>query len=233
VKNRSYDALQELKLNPFGNEQDLFKFRMTASYYLCWFTLNRDVLFSSFPNNCNNHTLYDMKNRLIRFYSTHVSNNKKFACAELSFCPDICYAKGVYSISDARLEDLKKHEANPCVKFGDGTCELSSTENTDLSLLKNSQVNVSCKCSKGFRYSNQMKKCLEIDECLEPNTCGANSSKTCLNIIGSFICVCKSGFRFKQIELVNSLVQNYTEPNDEFTMRINMLDCVPDDTLFV
>jgi hypothetical protein len=161
-----------------------------------------------------------------------VNNSKEFACAELSLCPDICYAKGVYSVSNANLEDLKKHETNPCRNFSDGKCELSSTENKDFSLLQKGKINVSCECPKGFKYSTSMSACLEINECLGDNMCQADSAKACLNLVGSFICVCKQGFRFKDDESIRSLIQNYaTELDDQFRGKVSKLECIPEEFL--
>ena len=48
-----------------------------------------------------------------------------------------------------------------------------------------------CECKDGF-YMNQADSCIDIDECLGTNSCNKNAS--CHNIVGSYFCLCSSGF---------------------------------------
>ncbi|XP_066531524.1 adhesion G protein-coupled receptor E5 isoform X2 [Hoplias malabaricus] len=70
----------------------------------------------------------------------------------------------------------------------------------------------SCKCKDGFRSSNgrevfnasQGVTCVDIDECRQTSDiCGPNS--VCENVVGSYSCACKKGFRFSnETEVFNA-----------------------------
>ncbi|XP_076373655.1 fibrillin-1-like isoform X1 [Tachypleus tridentatus] len=48
-----------------------------------------------------------------------------------------------------------------------------------------------CECQEGFKLDDTNNRCVDIDECTEPNICG---NGTCKNLIGGFECLCREGF---------------------------------------
>ncbi|KAJ8302142.1 hypothetical protein KUTeg_021129 [Tegillarca granosa] len=53
----------------------------------------------------------------------------------------------------------------------------------------NTQGSFRCQCDPGLRQDG--RRCLDIDECQEPNRCQHN----CVNLIGSYQCTCRFGYR--------------------------------------
>eukprot|EP00123_Amoebidium_parasiticum_P018085 comp24099_c0_seq1/m.43471 comp24099_c0_seq1/g.43471 ORF comp24099_c0_seq1/g.43471 comp24099_c0_seq1/m.43471 type:complete len:1525 (-) comp24099_c0_seq1:514-5088(-) len=47
-----------------------------------------------------------------------------------------------------------------------------------------------CGCAEG--YGGTFPNCVDIDECLDPNTCGSRAN--CNNTVGAYACTCKAGF---------------------------------------
>lgn len=54
-----------------------------------------------------------------------------------------------------------------------------------------------CKCNVGYGGRN----CGDIDECIKPNSCGAN--EICRNTVGSFKCDCRDGFKRQSNQCVD------------------------------
>lgn len=48
-----------------------------------------------------------------------------------------------------------------------------------------------CKCNDGF-VGNGTQQCVDVDECLKPDSCGRGA--ICTNKLGSFECQCPKGF---------------------------------------
>lgn len=194
------------KLHPFKDKWQLFNFRATASYYLCWYTLNKNPIFSYFLiNSCIEPYVIQSEKGQILFEFYDFKAKLKFGCAEVSFCPDLCCASSFFGTwGDQRFESIKNKTnfeicqssaSNPCVNFGSGNCQLSYTENTNLSDLKNNKINVSCECPQGYRYTSVLDDCIDVDECLESNhDCDLSRHQACLNTPGSYICVCELGY---------------------------------------
>jgi len=179
----------------------MFAFRATASYYLCWHTLNKNPLFKHFNRECmsTSETHLNQNQKHIKFYNEY-NDSIEFACAELSFCPDFCCSKAFYDsnydhFNDNWKERCENHATNPCSKFKDPSCRLSKQANTNLSDLKNNKINFECHCKNGLRYDNSSKQCLDIDECMEGIHNCHGPMQTCLNTHGSFECHCEPGYR--------------------------------------
>ncbi|CAF0890732.1 unnamed protein product [Brachionus calyciflorus] len=181
----------------FMDRWQLFNFRATASYYLCWFTLNKNPLFKKFyDNEC----------------PFKIGTKRDFKCAETLFCPDPCCGKVIYnltkegkfnwSILDSKC---KASSSNPCFNFKNKTCELSYDFNKNFDDLKDNKLNVSCNCEKGFRYSVEFKNCIDIDECVElSHKCDIEANEVCLNVKGGYECICKMGFILNKSNLFDS-----------------------------
>jgi hypothetical protein len=79
------DHSSQYRLQPFFDTDTRFRYRVTVSYYLCNYTLNRNPLFELFGESCNNLLPIDDTS------SIDLRNDKQdFGCAMLSFCPDYC-----------------------------------------------------------------------------------------------------------------------------------------------
>ena len=182
------ENLNNILTNTFEDLWQLFNFRATASYYLCWFTLNRNPLFKKFkPNVCNVTGLI----------------TEDFKCAEESFCPDPCCGK-FYRKIGKNPQNLKwnlfhkhcqKSKLNPCHGIGSGKCRFSEYENNNFEDMKLNKFNISCDCPTGFIYSNEHKICVDIDECFSStHNCKASENEYCLNLPGTYKCICAIGF---------------------------------------
>ncbi|OBS75741.1 hypothetical protein A6R68_17807, partial [Neotoma lepida] len=57
----------------------------------------------------------------------------------------------------------------------------------------NLPVRYTCICYDGYRFSEQQRKCVDVDECLRPDVCREGR---CINTVGAFRCeYCDSGYR--------------------------------------
>ncbi len=140
-----------------------------------------------------------------RYYEQVANNSKDFSCSKYSFCPDTCCGREFLEMNLIRRNFRETHESlrlrcmnssfNPCSNESDGSCELSMTENKDLNSLKLNKINVSCKCPNGTRFNTQYSMCIDIDECQELTHTCVGFKQTCLNTIGSFLCMCERGYR--------------------------------------
>ena len=56
-----------------------------------------------------------------------------------------------------------------------------------------------CECPTGFRASRSTGQCEDIDECVArgPGSAACGIDTECQNSPGSYRCVCKAGFHFK------------------------------------
>ncbi|XP_014274874.2 fibulin-5 isoform X1 [Halyomorpha halys] len=57
------------------------------------------------------------------------------------------------------------------------------------------------RCRRGFVFSNQHGKCIDIDECAQTDDPPCDSNQNCVNTNGSFECVCKPGFNQDAVTL--------------------------------
>lgn len=101
------DTLQ-LDLKPFKTVYQRFKFRQTASYYLCWFTLNLNPILTIPLFQCNHTGLVNAFNQPIKYEPNDTT------CSQLSFCPDICCANVYFSTKEKFQVHCWQHENNPC-----------------------------------------------------------------------------------------------------------------------
>ncbi|CAB0028968.1 unnamed protein product [Trichogramma brassicae] len=79
---------------------------------------------------------------------------------------------------------------------------------------------VSCSCPRGFRLKQDLKTCVDIDECEEfENDVGAGGSAgcshTCVNVPGSYHCSCPAGYTLSQSDKKSCVDLNEClEPRD-------------------
>lgn len=96
-------TLRAIKHEPFSNKLKLWQFRVTASYFMCFFTLQKLNVLDSFGENCkriSGKVMFTSAGRLYYQYSRtdptpdfRSDDTVPFQCALYSFCPDICCGK--------------------------------------------------------------------------------------------------------------------------------------------
>ena len=57
-------------------------------------------------------------------------------------------------------------------------------------------IETRCICEEGYQLDSTGKKCVDIDECENPNVC--TNGGICRNFPGSFQCICPEGSSFNQ-----------------------------------
>ena len=206
-------------LEPFQTFWQLFNFRTTASYYLCHFALNKDPFLSQFGSPNSNSFLHDE----LKYYEPMLREDAKFQSALVSFCPDRCCGEALFKENSSVKRRLRvrgwvehclSHASNPCSTFGNGTCRLSLEENQNFDALKRNQINYTCSCDSGYRYSVELMICVDIDECeVGGHSCTSNG-QTCLNTPGSFFCQCEFNFRALKDDESSCLQDPYKEIGD-------------------
>ncbi|XP_017774912.1 PREDICTED: uncharacterized protein LOC108561476 [Nicrophorus vespilloides] len=185
--------------NPFQGPLERFQWRTTASYYMCWYTMNEVPDLAHLNEACDNFAscldpLYGANNADFR-----AADEKPFHCSKYSFCPDPCCPK------------KHQHEAtrcwnspeNPCYDAnpaGHRRCHLNRTQNTNFRDIVLNRWNVTCHCpSAGFVWDSTYGICVDIDECyIQAHTCRKSEGEACLNTVGSYRCVCKWGFTWNK-----------------------------------
>lgn len=50
------------------------------------------------------------------------------------------------------------------------------------------------RCIQGYELSVNKDKCIDVDECSNSNLTNCSKNAKCLNILGSYECVCEDGF---------------------------------------
>ena len=98
-------------------------------------------------------------------------------CAEGERCVNGVCSKVCYGDSNCLTGEL-------CIN---GVCETGCTSNAGCSI-DQICINNKCKCGQGFIAGNE--KCLDIDEC-EQYPCHASAK--CINLRGSYRCICPHG----------------------------------------
>ena len=63
-------------------------------------------------------------------------------------------------------------------------------------IIANFHTKYRCVCEKGYQLDHTGKKCIDIDECEDPNVC--TNGGICRNFPGSFQCICPKGSTFNE-----------------------------------
>lgn len=75
---------------PFQGPLERFQWRTSASYFMCWYTLQNESALSSFGEPCDNFANCLDDEWKDRNKDWRANDEKAFACAYYSFCPDVC-----------------------------------------------------------------------------------------------------------------------------------------------
>jgi hypothetical protein len=224
---------------PFKSFKDMFNFRTIASYYLCWYTLNKHPLFVSFSEPCTAN-YFSGNNERILYYDFLANSKRPYACAELSFCPDPCCAISFLENPpllknksgenyQSWLNHCLTHDKNPCKYFSHGLCELSKFDNSNIEDIIRNNLNVTCICPSGYEYSTRLKICIDIDECSEKIDSCNGYKQSCLNLEGSFLCLCEDGFKISELSAEKYYAFNQDLAIQLLEGRKNNITCIPED----
>lgn len=202
---------------PFDKNYDMFKFRQTAMYYLCWHALMEDeylvfdnprvscLEYLSFVNDVPRKARVEiseigryLKKPLPR-YITDIRDISKmhirdpFLCARLWFCPDPCYGRktgGNFTEYDAR------DPGNPCGDLPNPVCDWKPKSNYNFKDLIRNRFNITCDCASkwpGYEWNNKFGLCVDKDECYD-RVHECSYKRVCRNNVGSYSCTCPRGF---------------------------------------
>lgn len=206
-RNFGKKAMGYASYHPFKDTLDLFRYRVTASYYMCWYTDLREESLA-FPDTypcfkdlektteANGNRIHDFRSRV----ATGRGKNQRysmFTCSYLWFCPDPCYGKTTMGAVKSKSQALKDKK-NPCRGLKDKQCFWSVGKNINFEDLMRNKFNYTCNCeseTKGFFWSPMYSFCIDRDECYEGKY-RCPSDQICLNTVGGYLCSCRRGFYF-------------------------------------
>lgn len=188
--------------DPFQGPIERFQWRTTASYYMCWYTMNEMPDLKDLKESCDNFA-----NCLDRSFGVHnrdprANPRSPFSCALYSFCPDPCcpyrHLKG--------FDECWNGSENPCFSEnadGKRICKINRAENRELSDIVLNRWNVTCKCPRnGFEWDSKYGMCVDVDECLSGLHGCSPVGEACVNLPGSFKCACRWGYGWNAIRKV-------------------------------
>lgn len=180
--------------NPFEGPIERFQWRVTASYYMCWYTMTEVPHLRHLNEACDNFascldSTYGARNR-----DPRADDDSDFKCALYSFCPDPCCP--IKHLS--HVESCWDTPENPCYHInavGRRQCSLNRTENTLFNDIVLNHWNITCVCAQeGYRWSSRYGLCVDIDECVERQHLCKNESESCVNLPGRYRCACRWGY---------------------------------------
>lgn len=190
--------------HPFLDTKDRFKWVTTAVYYMCWYTMLGVPFLSMIGEPCDNFA-----NCLERDYGYHnrdlrSDDRQPFACALHSFCPDPCCPR-----RHVRALHQCDNEDNPCYFEGgissDRNCLFERKNNQNLKGIIKNEWNITCQCKEaGFIWISNMGMCVDINECVTGIHSCDNVTEECINLPGTYECICKFGFAKDYISYKNN-----------------------------
>lgn len=184
----------EYLANPFEGPIERFQWRVTASYYMCWYTMTEVPYLRHLNENCDNFascldSTYGPRNK-----DPRADDASDFKCAMYSFCPDpCCPIKHL-----AHVESCWDAPENPCYHInpkGQRKCSLNRNENTLFRDIVLNHWNITCVClQKGYEWSSRYGLCIDVDECIVGHHLCRSESENCVNLPGSYRCACRWGY---------------------------------------
>uniref|UniRef100_A0A7E4WBA5 EGF-like domain-containing protein n=1 Tax=Panagrellus redivivus TaxID=6233 RepID=A0A7E4WBA5_PANRE len=196
----------------------MFAYDVSVAYIMCFFVKNRISFMKALPfcgygvtdgkkhvwpssafRDAANNPFIDSPLDVIDDFE--LSSYADFGCAEESFCPDPC-CRG--SKNRTCFHDLcvpkkyrRDHEGGtfPSAKTR-YPCRMDPLYNDNFWALTRNQWNISCDCPQpGHLFRFDTLQCVDVDECdaLDDGPC-ESAFETCLNTVGSFECVCMTGY---------------------------------------
>ncbi|CAG9857817.1 unnamed protein product [Phyllotreta striolata] len=191
-KNKRID---DVIADPFEGPLERYQWRVTASYFMCWYTTKGTPELKRFYEKCDNFA-----NCLDEDFGPYndddrVEDLKSFSCASYSFCPDPCCPLKHVNL----MKDCYESPENPCYRSnaaGKRQCKHDMTENTEFSDIILNRWNVTCRCpqQRGYEWNSRYGICIDLDECLSKTHNCKPKVESCLNLPGSFRCICHWGY---------------------------------------
>nr|XP_033321095.1 uncharacterized protein LOC117217535 [Megalopta genalis] len=179
---------------PFQGPIERFQWRTTVSYYMCWYTMLGVPELSIFGEACDNQANCEIDGGN---GDPRADDTKPYACALYSFCPDHCCPMRHIG----HMSDCYRSSRNPCHAGNTASskeCTLNRRENQDLFSLLANRINISCQCQDaGYEWSSRYGICVDVNECTRRlHDCSTNDNEMCVNMPGSYQCVCKFGYAY-------------------------------------
>lgn len=180
--------------NPFLGPLERFQWRTTASYFLCWYTMNGVPDLEIFGESCDNFancldTKFGANNKDAR-----VINDTNYLCILYSVCPDPCCPLRHI----ASYEDCWNNEINPCLVGNEGAkrqCTFERNRNRDFADIVLNRWNVTCACAQeGYIWESRFGLCVDVNECTTGDHNCDEASEVCVNLPGSYRCLCNWGY---------------------------------------
>ncbi|CAD5111207.1 DgyrCDS539 [Dimorphilus gyrociliatus] len=237
---------------PFTDHDELYMYRQTAQYFMCWWTMRKDnILMNDYWDSCTYEAegLHGKK----KYSPTRTYQDQNFSCAMFSFCPDPCcpfvqlpdatdnecfYPPRRTSNSEyylRRRTDLPyTNKSAWCLEYGNKKCHADMLNNVNFEDLIRNKINVSCDCEafhKGYVFNSELKLCVDFDECYEGlHSCDMENAERCVNTLGSYLSVyvnnkIKNIICHKQLLLFScACMKGYKRKNEHDTKSICVRD---------
>uniref|UniRef100_A0A1B6G4V7 EGF-like calcium-binding domain-containing protein n=1 Tax=Cuerna arida TaxID=1464854 RepID=A0A1B6G4V7_9HEMI len=178
--------------DPFKGPLERFQWRVSASYYMCHYTMLEYPPLIMFGERCDNFANC-LVSRSARNNDPRADDSKPFQCAMYSFCPDACCHKKL--ISDIKhcwgLEDNPcGFQSRPEMKL----CGFNRENNKDLASIVLNEWNVTCYCEQGYIWESMFGFCVDIDECSTGTHTCSPTVEICINLKGTYSCACAWGY---------------------------------------
>lgn len=214
---------------PFGGPKEKFLWRTSASYYMCWYTMKRNPALSMLWESCDNFASCLNKALGSRNYDPRSDDKLPFACATYSFCPDPCCPLKHVRIMSECYNSYK----NPCYNenfeskdVSHRICRFNHEDNQYLEQIIQNKWNVTCVCQqKGFQWDSQFGMCVDINECITKQHSCDTIREDCLNLPGTYKCVCKWGYVHDKV--IKKCVEKFVlmPPKlDESNRQLNLIE---------
>lgn len=158
--------------------------------------MNEVEIFTHFQERCDNFAncldpKFGPENN-----DPRVSDTIEYACSIYSFCPDPCCP--IKHISN--FTECWNNSLNPCFEQSNKKCSLKPSENINFRSLVLNEWNVTCQCElKGFRWNSKYRICVDINECTDLMNPCIHETETCVNLVGSYRCICAYGYEWNEI----------------------------------
>lgn len=189
---------------PFDEPKEKFRWRTSASYFMCWYTMLGIPALSMLGESCDNFANCLDPTFGYRNHDPRSDDKFSFACALYSFCPDpCCPLKHVKTAS--QCYDTKR---NPCftenaqsseVKYRQ--CRFDRKDNQNLEGIIANKWNISCHCKeKGFEWKSQFEMCVDVNECTTNKHSCHSVTENCINLPGTFQCICRWGYAYDVVK---------------------------------
>lgn len=182
-----------MEADPFKGPLERFKWRVTASYYMCSFTALELPPLKTFDRRCDNFAAC-LEGRQSFNSDPRANNSVPYQCARYSFCPEVCCPKKIIE----HFSECLQSPGNPChglSEFAEGReCYMKRERNLELMGMALNMWNSTCPCPPGFEWESMFGACVDIDECATGSHGCEPTKQTCLNLKGRYACVCAWGF---------------------------------------